>query len=195
MLITQSLILTGKFVELEPMDESHRDDLYSIAQDEAIWTYFPDSAMGKNFNSWFDKALMKSESGRQLAFVVRRKRDHKIVGSTRYYDIEPEHRRLKVGYTWYITQAQGTAVNPESKLLLFTHAFEEININRIALTTDARNMHSRAAIKKLGATEEGTLRQYMILKDGHLRDMVVFSILRNEWVAVKEKLQMRLTQY
>jgi RimJ/RimL family protein N-acetyltransferase len=195
MLITQSLILSGKFVELEPLDDSHREDLRIIAQDESIWTYFPDSAMGRNFDSWFDKALMKSDNGRQLAFIVRRKRDHKVVGSTRYYDIEPEHRRLKVGYTWYITQAQGTAVNPESKLLLFTHAFEELNINRLALTTDARNMHSRAAIKKLGATEEGTLRQYMILKDGFLRDMVVFSILRSEWVAVKEKLNLRLTQY
>lgn len=183
--------LSGQFVDLELLNQNHREDLRIIAQDESIWTYFPYDPTGNNFDVWFDKALNLEQQ--QMVFAVRSKKNHKLIGSTRYYDISQKNRRLAIGHTWYIKEVRGTPVNPETKLLLLTYAFEALNINRVEFFADARNLHSRAALKKLGAVEEGTLRQHLILsKDGYIRDSVVFSILKTDWDDVKEKLLLRL---
>jgi len=188
-------VLSGQFVKLEPLTNSHREDLRIIAEDEEIWRYTPYPAIGKNFARYFDSALQGIESGKQLGFAIRQISTQKIIGSTRYYDINLEHSRLAIGYTWYIQSARGTAINPECKLLLLSHAFEKLNTNRIELFTDSRNLHSRAAIKKLGATEEGIMRQHMVLDNGYVRDSVLFSIIKPEWSAIKEKLHLRLKEF
>ena len=185
--------LTGKFVELEPINENHREHLRQAAEDESNWTYTHYVASGKNFDHWFEKALCGIEKNQQ-SFVVRQKSDQKIIGSTRFYNMDMDHKRLTIGYTWYISEARGTAVNPECKLLLLTRAFENLNVNRVEFFTDARNLRSRAAIKKLGTQEEGILRQHMIVKNNHIRDTVIFSIIKSEWPNVKEKLLLRLKQ-
>ena len=132
------------------------------------------------------------EKQQHLPFVVRRLADKKIIGSTRYYDINIEHQRLTIGYTWYVLEAWGTYVNPECKFLLLAFVFEELKMNRVEFVTDSRNLRSRAAIKKLGATEEGVLRHHMVLDDGFIRDSVIFSIVKLDWEKVKLTLQSRL---
>lgn len=187
--------LAGSWIHLEPMNETHRDDLCAIAKDSRIWTYIATRAEGDSFDQWFAKAMSKLQSGHHLPFVVRRLSDQKIIGTTRYYDISPTHHRLMVGYTWYSPEVWGTYVNPECKYLLLQHAFEILKINRVEFATDSRNLRSRSAIKKLGANEEGLLRQHMVLKDGFVRDTVVFSIIKNEWPRVKSMLEERLKSF
>ena len=116
----------------------------------------------------------------------------KIVGTTRFYDIQPNDRRVAIGYTWLSLSAQRTAVNTESKLLLLTHAFEHWRCNRVELITDVLNQQSRAAILRLGAKEEGVFRQHMMMPDGRIRDSVCFSIIVKEWPEVKARLATRL---
>lgn len=184
--------LTGKFIQLEQLSDAHREAIEPLAQDDSNWRYFPYSAAGAKFDPWFKKTLLAMENGEQLAFAVRRLQDQKIIGTTRFYDIELKHARLTIGHTWYANEARGTMVNPEAKLLLLSYAFEVLNMNRVEFTADARNAHSRAAIKKLSATEEGTLRMHLILENGYVRDTILFSIIKPEWPAIKAKLQARL---
>lgn len=189
MLTIESTTLKGSWVQLEPLNDSHKSELYNAAQDESIWTYNSSKAFGEGFYRWFNKAITAST---HLPFIVRRISDKRIIGSTRYYDINPEHHRLTIGYTWYIPEAWGTYVNPECKLLLLQFAFEDAKANRVEFVTDSRNSRSRAAIKKLGATEEGVLRHHMILEDSFIRDTVIFSIIKPDWPQVKSTLQSRL---
>lgn len=187
--LSNLLKLHGRFVDLEQLHFSHKEQLRAIAQDPTIWTYFPYSAAGIHFDPWFERTLLKTQNSEQLAFAVRCKKSLKVIGTTRFYDIEPKHRRLKIGHTWYTQEMRGTAVNPECKFLLLTHAFEYIDINRVELSVDSRNLPAIRAIKKLGATEEGILRQHMILeKDGYIRDTILFSIIKSDWPTVKNNL-------
>src|SRR5690349_2294811 len=118
MLQIEAPTLCGSSIQLEPLVEAHRQTLYVVAQDKRIWTYSSSRAFENQFHRWFEKALQGMEQKKQLCFVVRRNKDQQIVGSTRYYDIYPEHYRLSIGYTWYLPEAWGTAVNPECKFLL-----------------------------------------------------------------------------
>ncbi len=185
-------MLIGQHLQLDIIAEKHRDDLYQVAQDERTSTYLPTKLQGQSFHRWFDSALEKMANKQQLAFVVRSLSDQKIIGSTRYYDIDSEHGRLAIGYTWYIPEVWGTVVNPECKYLLLQHAFETLLVNRVEFIVDARNARSRAAVKKLGATEEGMLRKHVILDDGFVRDSVVFSIIQSEWPSIRSQLEQRL---
>lgn len=185
-------VLKGNWIQLEPLNDSHRDELYAVAQDESIWTYNSSKAFGDRFYRWFDKAVKCLQAEQHLPFVVRRISDKKLIGSTRYYDINSENHRLTIGYTWYIPEVWGSCVNPECKYLLLKYAFEELQANRVEFVTDSRNSRSRAAIKKIGATEEGILRHHMILEDGFIRDTVIFSITKPEWPTIKLNLEIRL---
>lgn len=188
----QLKILKGYRIQLEPLNEKHKHELYHAAQDKSIWMYNSSKAFGDQFYCWFDKAMNCFEQQHHLPFIVRHLSDKKIIGSTRCYDINIEHQRLTIGYTWYIPEVWSTYVNPECKLLLLTFAFEDLKMNRVEFVTDSRNLRSRAAIKKLGAIEEGVLRHHMVLDDGFIRDSVIFSIIKPDWVQVKAMLQLRL---
>ena len=194
MFTIKPVLLKGQNIQLEILDTKHRDDLYQAAQDEIISQYMPNKIQGDKFYRWFDAALNK-KTEQQLPFVVRRQTDGKIIGSSRYYDIQAEHHRLAIGYTWYIPEVWGTVVNPECKYLLLQHAFEKLSANRVEFIIDARNTRSRAAVKKLGAIEEGLLRQHVILENGFIRDSVVFSIIQSEWSVVKTSLEQRLATH
>jgi len=193
MLEPKSITLTGLHVQLEPVQESHREILRTLSFDEKVSLYAP--ALKLQFDSWFNKALHSYPASRQLSFIVRTLSDQKIVGSTRFYEIHTEHNRLSIGYTWYIPAVWGSVVNSECKLLLLRYAFQELQVNRIEFFIDSRNERSRAAIKKLGATEEGLLRQHIILDDGYLRDTVVYSILRNEWPTILCHLEKKISVF
>ena len=127
-----------------------------------------------------------------LPFVVREQASGAIVGSTRYFNVEAAHRRLEIGHTWYAKRVQRTAVNTECKLLLLTHAFETLRCIAVEFRTSFFNFASRAAIARLGAKQDGILRNHQILPDGTLRDTVVFSIIAGEWPAVKRHLAFEL---
>jgi RimJ/RimL family protein N-acetyltransferase len=189
-------ILRGRFVSLEPVTGAHREGLRAAAAGQPEeFRYMPLSAAGDGFDAWWDDLNNDATKRARIVLAVRRLADDAIVGSTSYGNIVPEHARAEIGWTWYAKSAQGTAVNPEAKLLLFANAFETAGYRRVELKTDARNARSRAAIRKLGATEEGIFRSHMWLPDGHRRDTAYYSVIAEEWPKVKAGLEERLSAF
>lgn len=187
----ESVVLGGAFVRLEPLEERHFDGLSALVSD-AGEQIFANSPIGPSFAAYIAAAMAARMPESHLPFVVREQASNAYVGMTRLFDIRPEHRGLEIGYTWYHPDYWGGAVNPECKLLLMRYAFESAGYERVQLKTDARNTHSQAAMSKLGATREGVLRKHMLLPDGRWRDSVYFSVLADEWPAVKAGLEARL---
>jgi RimJ/RimL family protein N-acetyltransferase len=185
-------VLTGSWVQLEPLGDQHREALRAAADDERSWAHTLVVARGPEFDRWFDDALAHRSAGVQFPFAVRRLADHAVVGSTSYLDPVPRHRRVEIGSTWYTPEVWGTHVNPECKLLLLAHAFDVLGMNRVTLCTDARNARSQAAIEKLGAVKEGVMRSHMVTQGGRVRDSVLYSIVIDEWPEVKARLAGRL---
>ena len=184
--------LIGKTIQLEPLAEHHYKLLRLAANDERIWSYMPMKAYGDYFDAWFYDSLKKHVDGTQITYVIRRLADLSIIGSRAFYDMEFYHKRLEVGYGWFTPNIWGTRANHESLWLLFRQAFEQWQINRIQIATDPNNKRSYNTLKKLGATEEGLLRQHMIHHNGLMTDTVVFSILASEWPLLKENLWARM---
>lgn len=184
--------LTGRFVRLEPLEERHREPLRAAADDERIWEHTVSVAKGPGFDEWFLNALTLRDRGHEIPFAVRLDACGRVVGSTRLLNPVPRHKRVEIGATWYCPDVWGTIVNTECKLLLLGHAFEVAGANRVELCTDLLNRRSQAAIAKLGAVREGVLRAHMVVRDGRLRDSVLFSIIRPEWPGVKAKLEVIL---
>jgi N-acetyltransferase len=191
--MVDKITLDGTFVRLEPLNERHREAIRPAAQHPEIFAVTT-SALGSLFDPYIDNALKRSDGPHERAFAVFHKEQARYVGMTRYLSIEEAHKKLEIGSTWYEPSVWAGAVNPECKLLLMRHAFETLKFNRVEYKTDARNARSRAAIAKLGATQEGILRKHMIMADGHVRDSVYFSIINTEWPTVKAGLEKRLAR-
>lgn len=184
--------LRGRQVTLEPLQPAHADGLRAAAADGRLWElWYTNVPEPEATQAWIAAALAMQSAGSALAFVVRDAQG-RIVGSTRYYDLLPATPRLQIGYTWYARSVQRTGLNTEAKLLLLGHAFETLGCASVGLQTSTRNAASRAAIARLGAREEGILRQHLRHRDGSLRDTVNFSILDREWPAVKAGLRQKL---
>jgi RimJ/RimL family protein N-acetyltransferase len=189
---TSAPILHGRHVQLEPLRMEHAEGLRAAASDGRLWELqFTNVPAPDDVAAWLETALAKQDAGEQVAFAVR-DAGGRIVGSTRYYELLPETPRLCIGYTWYARSVQRTGLNTEAKLLLLGHAFEAMGCASVGFHTSTLNLASRAAIARLGAREEGVLRQHLRHRDGSLRDSVCFSILDNEWPAVKAGLQAKL---
>ncbi|MBX5475814.1 MAG: GNAT family N-acetyltransferase [Clostridia bacterium] len=186
--------LEGPALRLEPLEPRHRDGLLEAAGGDAgIFEWLSlELTSPEAVDQFVAEALEARARGVAQPFAVVRKADGKILGSTRYMDIDRRNRTLEIGWTWYAREAWGTRVNPEAKYLLLAHAFEAWGANRVTLKTDVKNLRSQAAIRKLGAQYEGTLRNHRVRRDGTLRDTVIFSILPEEWPRVKEGLLRRL---
>jgi RimJ/RimL family protein N-acetyltransferase len=186
--------LRGKFVVLEPLEDRHHEALLAAAaSDPNIWRYIPVD-QEKGYAARLPDTVNANTNGTMITFVVSRLSDGAIVGSTSYLNIVPSDGRVEIGFTWYVPDAQGGPVNPECKYLLLQNAFAA-HYNRVEFKTDAKNAHSRAALKKLGATEEGILRGHMWMPQGYFRDSVYFSVLAAEWPDVKAKLEARLAAF
>jgi RimJ/RimL family protein N-acetyltransferase len=186
--------LTGKFVSLEPLEERHHAALLDAAASDAnIWRYIPVDQQ-KGYAARLPATKIENAKGTMITFVARRLSDDAIVGSSSYLNIAPGDARVEIGFTWYRPDAQGGAVNPECKYLLLQNAFAA-HYNRVEFKTDAKNAQSRAALKKLGATEEGVLRGHMWMPQGYFRDSVYFSVLAGEWPDVKARLDARLAAF
>ena len=185
-------ILKGRFVALEPLGAGNRAALLAAFEPD-VFTYMPfDVAQG--YAPVLDWHAQENAAGRMVSYAVRRCSDGAVVGSTSYLAIAAEHGRVEIGSTWYARAAQGGAVNPEAKYLLLANAFDK-GWNRVEFKTDSKNARSRAALAKLGATEEGTLRGHMWVPQGYFRDSVYFSIVASEWPAVKARLEERMAAF
>ncbi len=191
----QDTELSGKFVTLIPLQESHRNSLVEAASDGKLWElWFTSVPSEQTVGSYIDFALSEKKFGRSLPFVVVENETNKIIGSTRFCNAEPEHRRLEIGYTFYTISYQRTPVNTECKFLLLSYAFEKLGSIAVEFRTHFFNEASRKAISRLGAKQDGILRNHRMDSDGTIRDTVIFSILQNEWKAVKKSLEFKLNR-
>jgi RimJ/RimL family protein N-acetyltransferase len=168
-------------------------ELAAVGLHPELWRLQPREILSvADMREYVEQALADQARGVSLPFVIVRKADRAVLGSTRFMDIALEHRRLEIGATWLTPSAQRTGVNVEAKLLLLSHAFEAMGMQRVVLKTEALNTQSRTAILALGAVEEGTFRRHLIAESGRMRDMVYFSILDTEWPDVRTRLRERL---
>ncbi len=185
------VILNGRHVRLEPIAPVHEDALGRNGADLEIWRWMPVLRPDprESVRVWCDIVKPMHARGEMVAFAIVDLARGEAVGGTSLFDYSEAHRRVEIGYTWLAKAAWRTAVNTEAKLLLLTHAFEVLGLNRVQLKTDARNLRSQAAIARLGAQREGVLRQHMVMPDGWVRDSVMFSIVAAEWPAAKARLE------
>jgi RimJ/RimL family protein N-acetyltransferase len=187
------VVLEGRHVRLEPLALDHLTDLLEVGLDPDLWRWSPDRIeVADDLRRYLARALAERERGEALPFAIVERAGERAIGSTRYANAAPEHRRLEIGWTWIGRAWQRTAVNTETKWLMLRHAFETLGCLRVELKTDALNARSRAAILRMGATEEGTLRSHMVTHDGRLRDSVYYSIVAEEWPYVRARLEERL---
>ena len=188
-------VLTGERVLLEPLGHKHAPALAEAVRDGELWKLWytfvpsPDAVEG-----YIDAACAERTEG-GLAFAVRDRASDTVIGSTRFCHVDAGNRRAEIGYTWYAKRFQRTALNTECKRLMLGHAFETLDAIAIEFRTHWHNRASRAAIARLGAKQDGVLRNHQISDDGILRDTVVFSILAHEWPAVRENLDFQLERF
>lgn len=181
--------LTGESVDLIPLDKSHFAALAGLARDRRIWEFYAvDGTDPAKLGNACAAALTEREQGNQYPFVIFHKRAGKLIGSTRYLDIQPAHRKLEIGWTWLHPEYWATAVNLECKLLLLTHCFETLQASRVQLKTDENNVRSRKAIEKIGGQFEGVLRNDMIRDNLTKRNSAYYSLIEEEWPDTKPKL-------
>lgn len=179
--------LSGQFVHLEPLHESHAEGLYSCGQEADDWRYMPRACFEDlaDTRQWITEAQQQAQ---QTPFTIVESAHGRAVGSTRYMACSPLHRRVEIGYTWLGREWQRTPINTETKLLLLRHAFAHMQMLRVEFKTDARNLRSQRALERLGAVREGVMRQHMQTRSGGQRDSVYYSIVRNEWPETEQRL-------
>jgi len=188
-------ILPGQTVRLEPLQPAHFEELCKVGLDEELWRWFPVVVRTREeLIQWLGQALAEQRQGLTVPFVTFHAKSGEVIGTSRFANISSEHRRLEIGWTWIVRAWQRTAVNTEAKYLMLRYAFETLGCVRVEFKTDALNLPSRAALARIGATEEGTLRQHMVTSSGRIRDTVYFSIVHSEWPAVKSRLEEKLAQ-
>ena len=188
MMEVKPVVMTGKFVRLEPMTEAHVPALAEIGVGRDFWHFmlYGDMQTEADMRNWVLDILSRKGD---LPFVAVQLESGRVAGATRYLNISPKDRGLEIGGTWYGLDFQRTAVNTEAKYLLLKHAFETLGAIRVQLKTDSRNIRSQTAIERIGGVKEGVLRNHMILPDGTIRHSVFYSILDAEWEAVKSRLE------
>lgn len=190
-----TVTLSGSLVRLEPLLASHAAPLAEVGLDPELWRLQPSViASLADMEAYVASALDDQAHGVSLCFVQISQRTGAVIGTTRFMDIALAHKRLEIGATWITSAYQRTGANVEAKLLLLTHAFDVMGVQKVVLKTETLNEQSRRAILALGATEEGTLRRQFLSDTGRPRDMVYFSVLDDEWPAVRRRLVTRLAR-
>lgn len=192
--IRNRLTLTGQVVELRSFEEAHLPALAELARDKRIWEFYAyDPSDTDKFNTVFRSAMSDLEKGTQFPFSIFHKEEQRIIGSTRFMDIQPNHKKLEIGTTWLHPDFWGTAVNFECKLLLLTYCFETLGTFRVQLKTDENNVRSRKAIEKIGGRFEGILRNDMVRENGTHRHSAYYSVIDTDWKEAKEMLTKKFT--
>ena len=189
----EPVTLRGRSVTLAPLSLDHLAELEPVALDPDLWRWTPTAVRTPDdLRAYVERALDEQRRGVSLPFVLRDAATGRATGSTRYANVSARDRRVEIGWTWVGRAWQRTALNTEAKYLLLRHAFETLGCVRVELKTDALNERSRAAIRRIGATEEGTLRRHTRTDSGRMRDTVYYSILDDEWPGVKAQLERKL---
>jgi RimJ/RimL family protein N-acetyltransferase len=186
--------LEGRYVRLEPLSESHHAPLAQVLDPTLLQWFTQPVVTAEELRGFIATALEEQAQGRSLPFATVDRATGRAIGSTRFGNIDRANRRVEIGWTWIGRVWQRTAVNTEAKLLMLSHAFEAWGAIRVEFKTDSRNTQSRAALARLGATEEGYFRNHMVTASGRLRHSVWFSIVDSEWPMVKRRLEARLAQ-
>lgn len=187
--INDNTSLHGQVIDLLPLEKEHFSELEVLSKDKRIWEFYVmDCSNSDTFLGTLDNALDEREKGTQFPFVIYHKGVNKIIGSTRFMEIQPIHKKLEIGWTWLHPDYWATEVNLECKLLLLKHCFENLNALRVQLKTDENNLRSRTAIEKIGGIYEGILRYDMLRSNGTKRNSAYYSIIDLEWVEVEKKL-------
>lgn len=185
--------LRGQYVYLETLQQEHMGILQRLAHDARLWEYTKTLLINDTFDEQFSRyiqmAFDERATGGQHSFVIRQTSNNSIIGMTRYYKIEPAHKRLSIGYTWYVPDVWGQVHNKECKLLLLQYAFEELGYQRVEFEVAHQNIRSQKAVTKIGGVQEGRLRKHGLHADGTVRDTIVFSIIDDEWKAKKATLE------
>jgi RimJ/RimL family protein N-acetyltransferase len=195
--ITMPLRLEGSAVRLEPIRPEHASLLWDVAHDalDDIFRWIPYAMKTpEDFERVVRTAFSEQERGESVVFATVERSSGRVIGSTRFMNIDRSNRRVEIGSTWIAPTWQRSAVNTEAKYLMLRHAFEVWNCMRVELKTDALNEKSRNAIRRIGAQEEGTLRKHLVTWTGRIRDTVYFSILDTEWPEVKQGLEAKLAR-
>lgn len=194
-MLVEPVTLEGQFVRLEPLSLEHHAGLSEIGLDEDLWRWNPTPVTTpEEMRVYIEEALEGQARGTFLPFATIEKSSGKVIGSTRYGNIDRQHTRVEIGWTWIARPWQRTAVNTEAKYLMLRHAFESLGCMRVELKTDSLNERSRNAILRLGAKEEGTFRNHMVTSTGRIRHSVYFSIIDSEWPEVKAGLEEKLSR-
>lgn len=188
-----SVTLEGRAVRLEPLTLGHVDALAAVGLDPELWRWT--NALVRSTDDmrrYVETALQWQKDGTALPFATILRSENRVIGSTRFGNIDAANRRAEIGWTWIGRPWQRSAVNTEAKYLMLCHAFESMKCIRVELKTDVLNEQSRNAIRRIGGKEEGILRSHMITESGRVRDTVYYSIIEAEWPAVKRTLEARL---
>jgi RimJ/RimL family protein N-acetyltransferase len=184
-----SITLTGQHIQLITLNKDHFTELESLAADARIWQHYVyDGTDSQRFRTTLIAALTEMLTGTQLPFVVYHTKEKRLIGATRFMDIQPAHKKLEIGSTWYHPDYWGSEVNLECKLLMLTYCFENVGALRVQFKTDENNIRSRKAIEKIGAKFEGVLRHDMLRDNGTNRNSAYYSIINVEWDNVKAHL-------
>jgi N-acetyltransferase len=189
----EPVVLEGAQVRLEPLSRTHLGGLCEVGLEEELWRWIPTPVRtAEDMAAYMELAFREQASGASLPFAQIERATGRVIGSTRYMNIEKAHHRVEIGCTWIGRGWQRTKVNTEAKYLLMRHAFETLGCMRVELKTDSLNEKSRAAILRIGAKEEGTFRNHMVMSTGRVRHTVYFSVIDSEWPQVKARLEGKL---
>ena len=192
--IQHPVLLQNEYVRLEPLSADHFDRLLHIAGATEIWQFLSINGTDKDLLlGELKSALLRRPTGEEYAFTIFDAKTGDVIGSTRFYNMYPEHRKLEIGWTWYSPAVWGKGHNTACKLLLLTYCFEILKTVRVQFQAHDQNIRSRAAIRKIGAKFEGTLRNERIRRDGTIRNTAIFSIIEEDWPEVKRLLEYKLT--
>jgi N-acetyltransferase len=185
--------LSGRLVRLEPLRSEHADALAVAAEDPSLFRWYAIRLQRpEDIRAWVRDGVNEAERGVSLPFATVEQRSDRVIGSTRFGNIDRNNLRVEIGSTWLLREWQRTGANREAKYLMLRHAFETWRVRRVEFKTHAANVQSRQALARLGAVEEGTLRKHMVMADGSARDSVYFSIIDSEWAGVKARLEERM---
>ena len=187
-------MLEGRIIRLEPLEPAHLDGLWEASRDPRIWRWLPilPPSTPAEMRGWLDDALERADAGLEVPFATLSQSDGVVLGSTRFLALRPEHASVEIGWTWLSPSAWGTGANQEAKLLQLRHAFETWGCRRVELKTDALNAPARGAMEAFGASFEGIHRKHMLVRDGVNRDSAWYSVIDDEWPAVKALLRRAL---
>lgn len=191
----EPITLKGEHATLEPLALEHASELGEAAKDGELWRlWYTGVPSPETAESYVKDALDMFDKHTAMAFVIRENKGRKIIGSTRFCNIDEKNQRAEIGYTWYAKSYQRSSINTECKLMLLTHAFEQLDAIAVEFCTHWHNQASRRAILRLGAKQDGVLRNHQKMADGSYRDTVVFSIIKHEWSSVKNGLKFKLEE-